>query len=269
MGPRTAIGRTPSFARMCQHLGWRPTPTAKSPRNLLPSLKDPGVVDTSHGWQTRTMLRARALQRRSMSRWLPIPPPIEGLNSLMPSVDDIMRSYVHLCIQDWKQVPGQLRRTLARCLPAGVIAENVHEAVESISRTYDHDDHSRLRFIPMPTERSKTGSFFFLPILHVSPSGDRVRSFELLLIRSSKHLHSLSIRRPKQRAARIQPHSALSDAAPQERPGAVLAAVDPPKLSGVPESGAGFPRNISLYGHRRPRAPRRWPAQGVPRRLSE
>lgn len=105
----------------------------------------------------------------------------------MPSVDDIMRSYVHLCIQDWKQVPGQLRRTLARCLPAGVIAENVHEAVESISRTYDHDDHSRLRFIPMPTERSKTGSFFFLPILHVSPSGDRVRSFELLLIRSSKH----------------------------------------------------------------------------------
>ena len=82
---------------------------------------------------------------------------------------------------------NEVRRSMRRCLPAGVIAENLYEAIESISSSYNRDDQSRLRFIPMPTTRHRTGSFFFLPILNIYPNGDRVRSFELLLIRTSNH----------------------------------------------------------------------------------
>ena len=105
----------------------------------------------------------------------------------MASVDEVMRSYIVLCINDWKIVPDGVRRTIGRCIPTGVIAENQYEAIQSISSTYNADDHSRLRFIPMPTNRVNTGCFFFLPILHVLQNGDRVRSFELLQIRTNKH----------------------------------------------------------------------------------
>ena len=103
----------------------------------------------------------------------------------MGSVDEVMRSYVGLCIDDWRDVPESTRRTMRRCLPVGVIAENIHEAIESISTRYDDNDHSRLRFIPMPTNRNRTGCFFFLPILQIRPTGERVWSFELLLIRTN------------------------------------------------------------------------------------
>ena len=106
----------------------------------------------------------------------------------MPNdVDQIMSSYVTLCIDDWIDTSDALRTTARNGLPPGIIAENESDAIKSISSRYDRSNQHGLQFIPMPTDRERTGCFFFLPI-QVYSNGTRVAlSFELLWIRKDQN----------------------------------------------------------------------------------
>ena len=90
----------------------------------------------------------------------------------MADIFEILNSYIQYCIADWSVTSEEVRSRAEKHLSARFIASTVEEAW-----TWNNGDG---RFIPMPTNREKTGSFFFLPIL-IQPY-PTVFSFELLLV---------------------------------------------------------------------------------------
>ena len=95
----------------------------------------------------------------------------------MADVHDILQSYIQYCIDKWCVASEAVRSEAEKHLSPRYIASTVAEA------WMWNDGHGR--FIPMPTDRARTGSFFFLPIQGQSyPTV--VLSFELLVLKTGK-----------------------------------------------------------------------------------
>lgn len=95
-------------------------------------------------------------------------------------VDDVMMPYVLHCIEDWQDVPGDLRLAATRVLPPGIIADNEYDARKTVSARYHDRGNFTVQFIPMPTCRERTGFFFFAPLRRFSRDGMFELSFELI-----------------------------------------------------------------------------------------
>jgi len=102
----------------------------------------------------------------------------------MPSLDrfELMRLYARRGIADWKTAPAELRGRAARCLGTA-IADNEHEANNSIYVPYEENSGSKLRFIPMPKHPKKgIERCFFLPLWEMLSGGKEAVAFELFVL---------------------------------------------------------------------------------------